>query len=201
MARKTVISDDEILLAAREVFLETGPTATTAEVARRAGISEGSLFKRYATKNEMIIAAMKMRDEAPWQQGLPARVGVGDMSLQLADLMGELIAFFRMIAPRLALMSSCHIRIEDFFGAHREPPPVMGIRSLARYLSAEQQLGRIGPCDVEIVARVLLGASIQYAMHESHGVQAWLPMPQETFIRGTVALVFHGVAPAGSEQR
>ena len=201
MARKAVIRDDEILLAAREVFLESGPTATTAEVARRAGVSEGTLFKRYVTKKELIIAAMKMREEASWQQRLPARVGVGELDLQLADLMAELIAFFRMMAPRLALMSSCHIRIEEFFGAHREPPPVTGIRSLARYLAAEQQLGRLGPCDVEIVARVLLGASIQYAMHESHGVNAWLPMPQETFIRGTVALVLQGVASTGSEQR
>ncbi|MBU6161784.1 MAG: TetR family transcriptional regulator, partial [Myxococcales bacterium] len=66
MARKAVIRDDEILLAAREVFLESGPTATTAEVARRAGVSEGTLFKRYVTKKELIIAAMKMREEASW---------------------------------------------------------------------------------------------------------------------------------------
>lgn len=198
MARKSVITDDEILQAAREVFLETGPTATTAEVARRAGVSEGTIFKRYATKKDLIIAAMKMREAVPWQQGLQARVGASELNLQLADLMKELIEFFRMMAPRLALMSSCHIRKEEFFGAHSEPPPVTGIRALSRYLATEQQLGRLGPCDVEIVARVLLGASIQYAMHESHGVHAWLPMPEDTYIRGTVELVLHGVAPSGS---
>jgi len=198
LARKTVITDDALLEAAREVFLEKGPTATTAEVARRAGVSEGTLFKRYPTKKELIIAAMKMRETATWQQGLPASMGKGDLNLQLADLMRELIGFFRLMAPRLALMSSCHIRQEEFFGAHSEPPPVTGIRALSRYLSAEQQLGRLGPCDVEIVARVLLGSSIQYAMHESYGVHAWLPMPEDTFIRGTVALVLRGIAPTPS---
>lgn len=201
MARKTVISDDVILQAAREVFLETGPTATTAEVARRAGVSEGTIFKRYATKRELIIAAMKMREVPLWQQRLAARVGVGELNLQLAEVLRELIEFFRMMAPRLALMSSCHIRKEEFFGAHSEPPPVTAIRALSRYLSAEQQGGRLGPCDVEIVARLLLGASIKYAMNESYGVNAWLPMPEETYIRGSVELVLHGIAPAGGGGR
>lgn len=51
MARPVAIHDPTILDAAREVFLLRGAAATTAEVARRAGVSEGSIFKRYRTKH------------------------------------------------------------------------------------------------------------------------------------------------------
>jgi len=49
MPRPAKIKDEEILAAAREVFLEKGIRATTAEVAKRAGIAEGSIFNRFAT--------------------------------------------------------------------------------------------------------------------------------------------------------
>ena len=58
MARPTSIKDETIVAAAREVFLERGIQATTAEVAERAGVSEGSVFKRFKTKSELFRAAM-----------------------------------------------------------------------------------------------------------------------------------------------
>jgi len=53
MARPTVIRDETIIDAAREVFLERGFGATTAEVAVRAGVSEGSIFKRFNSKVDL----------------------------------------------------------------------------------------------------------------------------------------------------
>ena len=58
MARPTVIRNEAILQAARDVFLERGILATSAEVAQRAGVSEGSLFKRFKTKADLFRAAM-----------------------------------------------------------------------------------------------------------------------------------------------
>ena len=50
--------DADRLDAAREVFVEKGPGASTREVARRAGVSEGVLFQRYGTKRDLFFAAM-----------------------------------------------------------------------------------------------------------------------------------------------
>mgnify|MGYP001134528590 CR=1 FL=1 len=61
MARPTSIDDDQILTAARAVFLEHGIRGTTLEVAQRAGVSEGSIFKRWKTKEELFHAAMNQR--------------------------------------------------------------------------------------------------------------------------------------------
>lgn len=58
--RPPVISDEALLGAARAVFLARGIRATTAEVAERAGVSEGTLFHRYKTKDALFGAAMRV---------------------------------------------------------------------------------------------------------------------------------------------
>ena len=65
MARPTTLSDPHILDAARAVFLERGIAATTAEVARRAGVAEGSIFKRWPTKQALFYAALTPETEVP----------------------------------------------------------------------------------------------------------------------------------------
>ena len=56
MARTRTISDEQILDAAQAVFLEQGPQATTSAIADRAGISEGTIFKRFPTKQALFFA-------------------------------------------------------------------------------------------------------------------------------------------------
>src|SRR5688572_23503921 len=56
--RPKVISDEALLAIAREVFLERGIRATTAEVAERAGIAEGTVFLRFKSKDALFRAAV-----------------------------------------------------------------------------------------------------------------------------------------------
>ncbi len=58
MARPITIKADDLLEAARQVFLKKGTQATTAQVAERAGVSEGTLFKRFGTKADLFRSAM-----------------------------------------------------------------------------------------------------------------------------------------------
>jgi AcrR family transcriptional regulator len=58
MGRPKIISDDTLLACAREVFLERGTAASTKEIARRAGTSEATVFKRFPTKAALFLAAM-----------------------------------------------------------------------------------------------------------------------------------------------
>src|SRR5262245_46157570 len=100
MARPVSIKDETIITAAREVFLERGIQATTAEVAQRAGVSEGSVFKRFKSKSELFHAAMGDRIlEIEWVSSLPERVGRGEVRDNLAELGMQIIAFFRELMP------------------------------------------------------------------------------------------------------
>ncbi|MEV4091552.1 TetR/AcrR family transcriptional regulator [Streptosporangium saharense] len=48
-----------ILAAAEEVFAEKGPSASTEEVAARAGVAVGTVFKHFPTKRDLLAAIMK----------------------------------------------------------------------------------------------------------------------------------------------
>lgn len=48
-----------ILTAAEEVFAEHGPSGSTEEVARRAGVAIGTLFRHFPTKQALLQAIMK----------------------------------------------------------------------------------------------------------------------------------------------
>src|SRR5262245_5198442 len=48
-----------ILAAAEDVFAERGPQASTEEVARRAGVAIGTVFRHFPTKAELLRALMK----------------------------------------------------------------------------------------------------------------------------------------------
>src|SRR6185436_12009941 len=98
MPRPPKIKDEEILAAAREVFLEKGIRATTAEVARRAGIAEGSVFNRFPTKLALFQAAMRpTMEEPPWARLLVDRVGQGDLFENLVEIGGQVLDFLRQI--------------------------------------------------------------------------------------------------------
>ncbi len=58
MGRPKTIEDAELLDAARRVFRQHGHTATTQQVAKVAGISEATLYKRFKTKDELFFAAL-----------------------------------------------------------------------------------------------------------------------------------------------
>jgi AcrR family transcriptional regulator len=49
---------ERILRAAREVYDELGPEAPTEAIARRAGVGERTLYRRFPTKAELIMAAL-----------------------------------------------------------------------------------------------------------------------------------------------
>lgn len=78
MARKKEIDRDQILDAADAVILESGGRRFTLDaVAERAGISKGGLVYSFATKDELIAAALE-REMARFQAAVRERVAGAD---------------------------------------------------------------------------------------------------------------------------
>lgn len=50
-----------IVEAAEQVFAESGLEASTAEIAERAGVGEGTLFRRFPTKDDLIDAVLERK--------------------------------------------------------------------------------------------------------------------------------------------
>lgn len=198
MARPVSIKDETIIDAARAVFLERGFAATTAEVAERAGVSEGTLFNRFRSKSELFQAAMQPQfSELAWLADLEARVGQGDLQEQLTELGAAGVAFFRELMP-LIMMSYANPSPGGLPDALTQPnpPPLRALQRLAGYFEAEVRLGRLRAVDPEILARIFLGSLQQYVFFELlFQAQHTLPLPLPTFLRGLVAMLWSGAGP------
>jgi len=198
MARPAVIQDSAILEAAREVFLSRGFRATTAEVAARAGVSEGSIFKRFRSKFELFQAAMGSLDELPpFAAELPKRVGRADPREELFEIGREVAAHLRQVVP-------LHLMAWSNPGPDGAPPgfclqsqaPILLLKALSGYFEGEMRAGRLARRDPEIVARTFIGSVHNYVIFDLlFQAQDALPMPEETYLRGLIELLFRGVDP------
>src|SRR5688500_3621147 len=99
--RPPVISRERLLEIAREVFLELGIRATTLEVARRAGVAEGTIFLRFKTKADLFREAMQFDpDQALARvEQLPERAGSPDLRATLVDFAEQFLRIGRVALP------------------------------------------------------------------------------------------------------
>jgi AcrR family transcriptional regulator len=202
MARPVTICDEELLRAAREVFLSRGIKGTTAEIAERAGVSEGSLFRRYRSKLELLQAALSAENtRSPWDEALLHGPPSEDVAATLQTVCLQSVEFYRRMMPLWAMAWSNPGPDGGLPAMLSEPspPPLRSVKLLSGYLEAQMRKGRLRRHDPEVVARTLLGSLVHLPMFElfmrSSDV---LPMPAETFVRGLLRMLFVGLTPEGA---
>jgi AcrR family transcriptional regulator len=199
MGRPSSVNTEQILQAARELFLEQGFAVTTAAIARRAGISEGSIFKRFPSKEALFFAALGIPEPA-WVEGLKERAGQGDVRENLVQIMLSMTEFFRELVPRLMMMWSCRAladkdRMAYWQRGDKEAPPLRGLAALCAYFERETSLGRLRVTAPEVAARMLLGAAQNYVLFEMVGIHVGPPLPAEEFARSVIDLLLRGMLP------
>lgn len=193
MARHKVVPDEAILDAARVVFLEQGVAASTQEIARRANVSEALVFKRFKTKEQLFKASMDLAEAPAWVRRLQELQGQGDLKENLAEICALFVETLRKMMPRMMMLWSA--RRETFEPFCHHAPPVRSLRAMTEFFDAEMGAGRMKRCDPEVVARALQGALTHYVLSELMGINAIMPMPDRTFVRGLVENLWSGVAP------
>jgi AcrR family transcriptional regulator len=167
--RPPVISRERLLEIAREVFLEHGIRATTAEVASRAGVAEGTIFLRFKSKVDLFRAAMQFDpDQAlAFVEALPARAGAPDLRATLCDFAEEFLRLGRVAVPVMMMTWSnpdqpgCAERSSERGQRYRR---VMA--ALRRFFELEREGGRLLDVDAELLARMLIGSLHHFVMGE-----------------------------------
>lgn len=178
MARPVSISSERILSAAREVFLEEGFSARTTEIARRAGISEGTIFKRFPTKQALFAAAMGA-DSSQWTESLPERIGRGELRDNLVQIALEVLSELRTTVP--AALCAWGSRTVDARGDANDE-----LAALSRYFEAEMKLGRLKVCEPGPLARTFFAALLGHAVLELTGAAESTPLSDRNFARTLV---------------
>lgn len=167
--RPPIISSERLLQVAREVFLELGIRATSAEVAARAGIAEGTIFHRFKSKAELFRAAMNFDPDSALalSQALLQRAGSGEIRQALLDFSEHFMEFGRVAMPVMMMAwSNPESMCAEERGAERTARFRKVIGDVASYFAAESAAGRLRIAEPEVVARMLIGSLQHYCMME-----------------------------------
>lgn len=195
MPRSQSFTEEQLLAAAREVFLERGVLATTAEVATRAGVAEGTLFYRFKTKAALFQAALRPDLEEPhWLARLEPLEDAEDLGAALRALGLEVLTHFRKAVP-LLMMQWSNPPPAGAPPGPGEHVPARAVRRLAAFFEAHMRAGRLRPGPPDVTARVFLGGFLHYAFHEAMDLAA-PKRPAEPYVRDVVALLLSGLAPS-----
>lgn len=193
--RPPKIDQAQLLKVAREVFLEHGIRATTADVAERAQVSEGSIFYRFKSKEALFSEAMQISegDLPELLMKAVAEVKGDDLEDALIELAHALVDIARIGLP-LMMMSWSNPQVGPCANKTNTVKFREFVTRLAAFFQNHIDSGRLRAVDSEILARTFLGSIHHYCMGrmfaDEHGV---LMIPEKMFIRGHVDLLLRGV--------
>jgi len=139
-----------ILAAAEAVFAERGPAASTEEVARRAGVAVGTVFRHFPAKRDLLVAIVK---------ALLARLDAEARQLAADDPAAGLFRFFRIVVDEAAsgttvlalLRPTDDVRAGHALASLKEP--------IAELLRRGRQAGTVRP-DLGIAEVIALLTSV-----------------------------------------
>jgi AcrR family transcriptional regulator len=98
MGRRRQVSDRQISAAAREVFLDRGPRAPVAMVAKKLGVSTATLFQRTGSKQQLMLMALQSQGctvtdlERGLQPGVPVREQLHHVLMEINEYLGTIIS-------------------------------------------------------------------------------------------------------------
>ncbi|NOK15485.1 TetR/AcrR family transcriptional regulator [Corallococcus carmarthensis] len=196
MARPVSIRDEDILDAAREIFLAHGVRATSAMVAERARVSEGIIFRRFKTKEGLFRAALDVDLIPPPEVAeLKARIGVGSVVENLQDAGVALVGTLRVMIPLSMLaLSNPSAPAASGGSASTSHPRDPYFDFLVAYLQGEVDLGRLRAVDPEVFTYAFLGGLKDYVVGQIFRTPT-TPFKHPTaplFVRRLLELLMHG---------
>jgi AcrR family transcriptional regulator len=200
MARPPKITNEEILTAARQVFLEQGVGASTLAIAEKAGISEASIFKRFATKQALFLAAMGIAETPKWVAVLSNRQPTNAIKSELTDICEQMLTFYQEVLPRVMMMMTQNNMPHPPMVA---PPPVRDSQLLAEFLGRAIAKKYLRPCDATTIAHMIVGAIVNYVITENIADRLPEPLPfpkpqsitPDLFIHSLIETLWGGIAP------
>ena len=167
---------ERILWAAQQVIREKGLARTTVrEIATAANLSEGALYKHFASKSDIVLSMLRHAptDYIQFLAALPMRAGDATLEHNIAEFVARSLEFHERTLPIAVSLFAEPALLAEFQGVLRERQggPHKAVELLSAYLAAEQRLGRVGATvTTSAVASMLAGACFnQTYIHRFEG--------------------------------
>jgi AcrR family transcriptional regulator len=190
----------QILDAAAQVFARRGfGRATTKEIARTAGISEGTIYNYFSGKEDLLFSLMEhlvetMRFEELFEEALSQdpRAFLVSIYSYRQEIVSEHWALFQ------AILSEVMINRELGQRYYLEIV-VPAMNSLEAYVEAQVGAGRIRPVNVSLFVRLLLAINVGMFLGFFLG-EPLLSVESDDWLEELADLLFEGINPAGEER-
>jgi AcrR family transcriptional regulator len=153
----------QIVEGARQVFLAQGfDAASMGEIARAAGVSKGTLYVYFKSKEELFEAIVGQQCKAQAEQIFSLDPEDHDVEGVLTRLGAAYVQFLCRPggAPPLRTVIAIAERMPELGRRFYETGPAVGIAQLASYLSAQVAAGVLVVDDCEIAAAQFMDACL-----------------------------------------
>jgi AcrR family transcriptional regulator len=188
---------EQILAATERIIQEKGlARVTTREIARKAGCSEGALYKHFVGKESLFLEVI--------QTCLPELIEVMQIDMagkrsvreNLEAIIHMAISYYEKVLPlSLALFAD-----QDLLAQHRQwmeeqqVGPLNIYQHVATYIQAEQRARRLKKeLDPFSIACVLLGPCHQYVFVRCMSGTTCFPQTEQQFVEGIVETLLAGI--------
>jgi AcrR family transcriptional regulator len=184
MGRRRQVSDREISAAAREVFLDRGPKAPVALVAKKLGVSTATLFQRTGSKQQLMLMALQPEGavitelDRGVQPGVPIREQLGHVLIELNQYLGTIIS------------GSITLRAARIEAELPEPTPSRLRVLLAQWLSQAAAAGLLTVTDTRTTADVLIGTLESRHIHAYMQQEPLSSKQHREYIQAMLDVVF-----------
>jgi AcrR family transcriptional regulator len=195
----------QYILEAAERMLQSKGLArlTNKEIAQEAGCAEGTLYKHFETKEELILSAIEEHLPDFLAVVQDDRIGYGSLEANVQDIAHAAIRYYRKLVP-LATSLFADMELMARFRhwmQEQQAGPLNLYEKVADYLAAEQQIGRLNQAIQPFnVAALLLGACFQYVFVQYFQGQDPFPVSEQVYVAGLVQTLLMGGAPQGKHQ-
>lgn len=191
----------ELLEAALDLFVEKGFSATRSEeVAARAGVSKGTLFLYFPSKEELFKAVVRENLVRPVREGAAEVANFqGDSGELLEHLMLE---WWRRYGATKAsgiskLMISEAANFPDLAAFYREEVIQPGLDMVRAILQRGVERGEFRPVEVDLATQSVI-APLLFIVMWKHAMGVWSPLDAdldpESFIRQHAQLLVRGLS-------
>ncbi len=190
MSRPTSINREAILQAARKVFLRHGYGAGTKQVSEEAGVSEGSLFKHFKTKNDLFMAAMETDASiSSWEENLMKSAGHGNLRKNLTAIGMQILEHLQIVLPCMIMVRSRGFTIKSPKHCEHDgvPPPVQRMKVLGNFFREEVRLGRLKMDNPQVYAQIFIGTLVHYIFFKT--VFSFNTVKPETYVKTVVEMI------------
>jgi len=201
MTRPRTVADQAILDAVRVCAVEHGPAVSLDVIARRVGLTSPALLKRFGSRQNLMIVALRPSDPPVWVRELERGPDKRPIEAQLHEMIDRVLDNLSHEMPCMTALSESGFPVDSIFDKADAPPPLRQIWALSGWLKRAAERGLIDPRAVaggefEGVATALLGALHgRVFLSDFVGTSFWR-RSREQYVLDLARLYARALAPA-----